>query len=92
MQSEKINLAIKVLSDCISDLKTIELLKNETNDIGLIAILEEERIELRDILCQAADNCLLILKAYIEECRKRNVPISLEYYRVMKAITDSQSH
>ena len=81
---------IEYLGDIITDLKMLDEELESTNDVGLRFELEEEKDELLKMFDEAANDCLVILEAYMDDCKEQGIPVYLDYKRVLRELKNAK--
>jgi hypothetical protein len=92
MFNHPVHRQIEILGQVIDDLKRCEAEIQTTNDPALIFEYEEERNALADELDYVARNCTKVLEAYMEDCKINNIPVYLDYQRVLKELRLSEQN
>ncbi len=78
---------IQLLGYVIDDIRELEDIIRNTADPSLIAQYREEMRGLITELNEVSARCIVLLSAYLEECKENNYPVSLDYYRVYKELS-----
>lgn len=86
MYSPLVHKRIERLGIAINDVKSCENDMMEASDPALIQELREELIELLKELDDVGEDCIIILEAYVEDCKEQNIPYYLDYVRVLKEL------
>jgi hypothetical protein len=90
MRSAVIDRRLMYLEQLFLDLKEINDDIRVAGDPSLIMEYEEEKKVLFKDLEEQAMNVLYLLEAYIEDCKTENLPIVIEYYRVLKELSHAR--
>lgn len=90
MMSPLVHRKIEYLGDIITDLKMLDEELESTNDVGLRFELEEEKDELLKMFDEAANDCLVILEAYMDDCKEQGIPVYLDYKRVLRELKNAK--
>lgn len=90
MFSPIIHKRIEHLGQVISDLKSCETDLQFTSDPALKHELNEERNQLAEELDMVGRNCITVLEAYVEDCKENDIPIFLDYWRVLVALRNAE--
>lgn len=86
MFNPTIHSKISLLGQVISDIKSVEAEIQQVNDPALINELTEEKNELMVELDMVGINCITIIEAYMEDCKINDLPVYLDYFRVLKQL------
>lgn len=89
MYNKTIHSKIELLGQVISDLKSCEADIEVTTDPALRSEYEEERLLIAEELDEVGNRCIKIIEAYIEDCKDNDIPVYLDYVRVLKALKGS---
>lgn len=90
MYNLSIHNRIEHLGQVISDLKSCENDIQLTSDPALTQEFNEERDQLAEELDMVGRNCITVLEAYMEDCKREDIPIFLDYYRVLTALRNAE--
>ena len=90
MFSNMIHKRIEHLGQVISDLKGCEEDIQFTSDPSLRHELTEERNQLAEELDMVGRNCISVLEAYMEDCKENDIPIYMDYARVLFALRNAE--
>jgi len=90
MMSPLVHRKIEYLGDIITDLKILDEELEATNDVGLRYQLEEEKEEVLKLFDEAANDCLIILEAYMDDCKEHGIPVYLDYKRVLRELKNAK--
>lgn len=82
---------ITLLSYVIDDIRDLEEDMEMVSDPELLLEYKQEMKELIIELNEVSTRCVSLLRDYIEECKKTNEPICLDFYRVFKELTRTLS-
>jgi hypothetical protein len=80
---------IELLGHVIADLKDMELAISIVNDPALIMEYEIERKALIQELNEVSERCVVLIEAYMQDCKEQNIPPYLNYYRVLRELRRS---
>lgn len=83
MYSDLIHRRIERLGNAIADVKEAEIQLQNVNDPALIAEYEEELREYIQELEEVGNDMIILLEAYVEDCKEEGLPVYLDYYRVL---------
>lgn len=90
MYSPMIHKRIEHLGQVINDLKSCETDIQFTSDPALKHELNEERNQLAEELDMVGRNCISVLEAYMEDCKENDIPVFLDYWRVLSALRNAE--
>lgn len=78
---------ITLLSYVIDDIRDLEEDMKGTSDPQLLMEYKQEMRELVTELNEVSSRCIVLLQEYLEECKKNDEPIMLDFYRVYKELS-----
>lgn len=78
---------IQLLGYVIDDIRELEDIIRGTADPSLISQYREDMRGLISELNEVSSRCIILLGAYLDECKENNYPVSLDYYRVYKELS-----
>jgi hypothetical protein len=90
MYNTSIHKRIEHLGQVINDLKSCEADIQFTSDPSLKHELNEERNQLAEELDMVGRNCISVLEAYMEDCKDNDIPVFLDYWRVLVALRNAE--
>lgn len=90
MYNQIVHSKIELLGQVIADIRDIELAISIVDDPSLIMEYQKERNDLIEELNSVSDRCLVIIEAYMEDCKDQQIPIFLDYYRVYRELKRAQ--
>lgn len=90
MYNPSIHSKIELLGQVISDIKSVEMEIQIVNDPALINELREEKNELMVELDMVGMKCVTLIEAYMEDCKANDLPIFLDYFRVLKELRKAE--
>jgi len=77
---------IKLLGIVMEDIKALEIHLGHVSDPVLIMEYGQDMNALRKELNAVSSRCVILLEAYMEDCKTSNEPILLDYARVLKEL------
>jgi len=86
---QPIDSKIELLGHVIQDLKDIELAISIAADPSLLHEYETERKVLVQELNEVSSRCIVLLEAYMEDCKSQQIPPYLNYFRVLRELRRS---
>lgn len=90
MYNTMIHGRISLLGQVISDIKSVEAEIQMVNDPALINELVEEKNELIIELDSVGANCVTLIEAYMQDCKINDLPVYLDYFRVLKELKKAE--
>lgn len=90
MYNPSIHNKIELLGQVISDIKGVEADIQVTTDPSLILELTEEKNELIEELDMVGMRCIVLIEAYVQDCKDNDYPVYLDYYRVLKELKKAE--
>lgn len=90
MYDPKILNKITLLSYVIDDIKDLEEDMRHTQDPSLIIEYKQEMKELITELNEVSTRCIVLLEEYLDDCKKTNEPVCLDFYRVFKELSKAR--
>jgi len=89
MYSSAVSSKIHLLGAVIDDIRSLELDMSECLDPSLLMEYKQEMRDLKEELEEVGLRVIHLIEIYIEECRELDVPVSLDYVRVLKELKKS---
>lgn len=89
MFNQMIHNKIQLMGEVINDLRGCENDIELTSDPSLIQEFNEEKERLIVELDEVGQNCIKVLEAYMEDCKRENIPVYIDYWRVLVALKNA---
>lgn len=89
MQNKIVHNKIYLLGSVIDDIKVVEQLMSECGDPSLLIQYKQEMKDLKDELNEVGLRVIQLIEVYVEECKEQDVPVLLDYVRVLKELKKS---
>ena len=89
MQNKAVHNKIYLLGSVIDDIKALEQLMGQCEDPSLLIQYKQEMVGLKDELNEVGLRVIHLIEVYIEECKEQDVPVLLDYVRVLKELKKS---
>jgi len=74
---------IELLGQVMDDIKEVETAIQLTTDPSLLKEYKDERRELICELDEIGNRCIVLLEAYVQDCKDNDIPVYLDYFRVL---------
>ena len=89
MNCPPIDSKIALLGYVITDLNDIELAISVVDDPALIHEYEQDRTALIKELIEVSNRCIILLEAYMQDCKEQNLPPYINYFRILRELRRS---